>query len=107
MNSNKIPRDLKILWYDDAELKESTIDISQCTTWELLRKEVAFLTSFVGSKLSRVRFQNRDGFDLEEKFLESNFFEEVVSHYYEILLVDPENTDPLHGMIRMQLDQLD
>jgi hypothetical protein len=93
------PRELKLLWYDDDELKESNLDLSVCTTWELLRSEVAHLTSFLPTKLRKLRFQNRDGFDLEEKFTESNFFDKVISHYQEILLVDPENTNLLHGLI--------
>jgi hypothetical protein len=99
MSLNSQSRYLKLLWYDDNELQESRLDLSSCSSWEMLRDEVAELTSFVGSKLRKLRFQNRDGFDLEEKFTESNFFDEVVSHYHEILLVDPESTNPSHGLI--------
>ncbi len=64
-----------------------------------MRSEVAHLTSFVPNKLERLRFQNRDGLDLEENFTESNFFDKVICHYQDILLVDTENTNPSHGLI--------
>jgi len=98
MNCNST-KDLKLLWYDDNELTEATLDLSNCSSWELMRNEVAHLTSFVPEKLRKLRFQNRDGFDLEEKFTETNFFDEVISHYQEILLVDTENMNPSHGLI--------
>jgi hypothetical protein len=97
--SCEVRKHLKLLWYDNNELKESTLDLGYCSSWELLRNEVAHLTSFIPKKLRKLRFQNRDGFDLEEKFTESNFFDKDVFHNQEILLVDPENTNPLHGLI--------
>ena len=99
MNGKPLSRDLILLWYDDDELKESKLDLSRCTTWDSLKSEASHLTSFIGAKLRKIKFQNRDGFDLEENFQESNFFQEVISHYHEILLVDPDDTNSSHGLI--------
>ena len=98
-----IPKCLKLLWYDDNEVKEAAIDLHNVSTWDALRRETGHLTSFIESKLNRLRFQTRDGFDLEETFGEWNFFEGAGIHYKEILLIDPENADPCHGERRKQV----
>lgn len=96
-------RSIKLLWYDDV-IKEASIDLdlAKVNSWASLRREVGLLTSFIPSKLERLRFQTRDGFDLKKSFEESNFFEGAGILYQEILLVDPENQNQDHGKILMK-----
>jgi hypothetical protein len=97
-------RSVILLWYDDDVIKEASIDLdlAQVDSWASLRREVGLLTSFIPSKLNRLRFQTRDGFDLKKSFEESNFFEGAGILYQEILLVDPEYQYQDHGKMLMK-----
>ena len=88
---------VNLLWYDNGDFKEAEVDVTNVDTWKSLRREVAYVTSFVGTKLNRLRLQTRDGFDLEETFEEANFFAGAGILYKEILLIDPENLLPSQG----------
>lgn len=90
-------RRLNLLWYDESEIKEAAIDLLRVDSWDSLRRETAHLTSFVEHKLIRVRFQTRDGYDLEEKYDEKNFFEGAGITCTEIILIDPENESSCEG----------
>ena len=95
--ASMVVRCLDLLWYEDDVLKKSEVDLRNVNSWESLRREAGHLTSFTGAKLKRLRFQTRDGVDLEENFIESNYFKEIGNMCHEILLIDPQNQRPSHG----------
>jgi hypothetical protein len=88
-------------WYDDGELKKATVD-TEVSSWESLRAEAANLTTFISSKLQKLRFYDRDFCDLEGNFEERDFFSNYADHgNFNIILIDPEDRCSSHGNLHI------